>query len=50
MIYSIKEILPFGHSRTVQLCNNESEVVLFLSRYVNKCKNLAEIKIEKVAL
>jgi hypothetical protein len=50
MIYLIKEILPFGHTRTVQICNNESEVVIFLSRYVNKCKNLGEIKIDKVAL
>lgn len=50
MIYLIKEILPFGHTRTVQICNNESEVVVFLSRYVNKCKNLGEIKIDKVAL
>lgn len=50
MIYLIKEILPFGHCRTVQICNNESEVVLFLSRYVNRCKNIGEIKIEKVAL
>lgn len=50
MIYLIKEILPFGHTRTVQICNNESEVVMFLSRYVNKCKNLGEIKIDKVAL
>lgn len=50
MIYLIKEVLPFGYSRTVQICNNESEVVLFLSRYVNKCKNFGEIKIEKVAL
>lgn len=50
MIYLIKEILPFGHTRTVQICNNESEVVIFLSRYVNKCKNFGEIKIDKVAL
>ena len=50
MIYLIKEVLPFGHTRTVQICNNESEVVIFLSRYVNKCKNIGEIKIDKVAL
>lgn len=50
MIYLIKEILPFGHTRTVQICNNESEVVIFLSHYVNKCKNIGEIKIDKVAL
>lgn len=50
MIYIIKEVLPFGYTRTVRQCNNESEVVLFLNQYVNKCKNIGEIKIEKVAL
>lgn len=50
MIYLIKEALPFGYTRTVQICNNESEIIIFLSRYVNKCKNIGEIKIEKVAL
>lgn len=49
-IWLIKEVLPFGFTRTIQQCNNESEVVIFLHRYVNKCKNIGEVIVEKKAL
>lgn len=50
MIWLIKEVLPFGFTRTVQQCNNETEVVIFLHNYVNKCRNIGELIVEKKVL
>ena len=31
-------------------CNNETEVVIFLHNYVNKCRNIGELIVEKKVL
>lgn len=51
MIYLINEITKtlFGDRiKTVQMCNNASEAVIFMTKYVNGKKNNGKIEIQKV--